>query len=105
MGMKKSDVFELILKGIAVANPAVGRAVAGGAAGIKALIHRDDDPTNDLDETADALTAIALNVVMGTETLTGKDYANDPILAQLAENIKGDLKLAQLVVARKPGPS
>ena len=80
--------------------------MAGGAAGIAALIHRDNAPTNDVDEPADALTSIALNVVMGTETLTGKDYVNDPVLAQLALNIKGDLKLAQLIVARKPaGPS
>lgn len=96
--MKRSDVFKLILQGLTTFNPAAGAAVSGVAAGVEKMIHRDDDPTNDLDETADALTQIAMNVVLGTESLTGKDYVNDPVLAQLALNIKGNIKLALLVV-------
>lgn len=98
--MKKKDVFNLILAGLTVANPALGASVSGVAAGVEKLTHRDDDPTNDLDETADALTDIVVNVVTGAEKLTNKDYVNDPVLAQLAQNIKGDVKLALMLKAR-----
>ena len=100
--MKKSDVFKAILTGLSLVNPAAGAAVSGVASGVGKLIHRDDDPSNDLDETADALTGIIMNVVLGAESLTAQDYVNEPVLAQLAANIRGDIRLAQLVVNRKP---
>lgn len=99
--MKKADVFRLVFKGIETAitalNPPVGFAVQGIESGVEKLIHRDADPTNDLDETAEALTQIVMNVVVGAEALTQKDYLHDPILKQLASNITGDIKLALLL--------
>jgi hypothetical protein len=94
----KSEVFRMILIGLSAFNPALGSAAIAGAAGVEKLIKRDDDPTNDLDETADAVTEIAMAVVTGAEGLGKRDYVNDPILKQLAENIKGDIKIALLVV-------
>jgi hypothetical protein len=95
--MNKSDVFKAILEGATALIPG-GPAVKEG---IEALTHRNSDPTDDVDEIADAITKIAMGSVAAAEGLTDHDIVNDPVLAQLAANIKGDLKLAQLVIVRK----
>ncbi|MEQ1910238.1 MAG: hypothetical protein ABMA15_15535 [Vicinamibacterales bacterium] len=96
--MKKSDVFKLIA-GIGVSFFPGGDRVA---AGIQALKNRNDDPTDDVDEVADAVTEIVMGVILSAEGLSGADLVNDPVLAQLAANIKGDIRLAQqLLIARK----
>lgn len=99
--MKKPDVITMILVAIAAQYPDLALNVTGVAGGIDHLIHKDDDPSNDLDETADAITEIVLSVVGGIEHATGHDYVNDPVLAQVAANLKGDIKMLQLVRVKK----
>ena len=102
--MKKSDILNLVLGVVTAINPAAGAAASVGAASVAKLIKRDDYPSNDLDEVSDALTEIVMATVMGLESVTKKDYVNDPLLAQLAANIKGDIKLVMLVVNKAPAP-
>lgn len=89
--MKKLDILKLILAGVSVAVPAVGAV----AAGVEGLIKRDDDPTNDVDETANALGDIVVNSVLAIEQVTGKDLANDAYLRLLAEDIRIDIRRYQ----------
>ena len=97
--MKKRDILKAILAGAKLLPGPAGLVVAG----VDSLIHRDSDPTNDLEETAAALTDIAVNGILAAEGLTGKDIANDPILKQLADNVEGDLLLyVRLVRQLKP---
>lgn len=97
--MKKADVFKLILNGAAEFIPG-GPVVRHG---IEAILEakRDTDDADDVDEIASAVAKIAIGAVQGAEALTEKDFVNDPVLAQLAANIRGDLKLAQLLRVRK----
>lgn len=97
--MKKSDVFKAILAGASAFIPG-GNAVK---AGIEALVHRNDDPDDDVEEVADAITQIAVGSVQAAEGLSGKDFIDDPVFAQLVENLKGDVRLLQLVVTKRAG--
>lgn len=92
--MKKSEVIRALIAG-------ASGFIPGGAAvkaGIEALIQRNDDPDDDIDEIADAISQIALGAVMGGEFISGKDKINDAVLAELAAGIKAQIKLATLVV-------
>ena len=100
--MKKADIFRLILGGAAAFVPGGDKVKQGIEAIIEARQDKDDD--DDFDEIAEAVALIAIGSVQGAEALSAKDLLNDPVLAQLAENIKGDLKLAQLLKVR-PAPS
>ena len=96
--MKKSDLLKVIGAFIPL--------VPGGAqvqAGITALVHRDDDPTNDVEEVSAALTQIILGSVEGAESLSGKDIVNDPVLAQIAVNIQADIALFQHLLVERHG--
>lgn len=102
MGMSKKDLFKAILSGAAAFIP----GGAGVQKGIEKLIEakKDTDDADDVDEIADAISEIAIGSLAAVEGLTERDIVNDPVLAQLAENIKGDLKLARLVLVRKAAP-
>lgn len=95
--MKKSDVFKALLQGAAAFIP-------GGVnvqTGIEALIHRNSDPDDDVDEVASAIAQIAVGSVQAAEGLSEKDFVNDPIFLQIVENIKGEIKLLQHVVVKR----
>ena len=100
--MKKADIFRAILSGAAAFVP----GGPGVQRGIEAVIEarKDTDDDDDFDEIADAVALIAISSVHGAESFTDKDLVNDPVLAQLIANVKGDLKLAQLVLVRKASP-
>ena len=103
--MKKSDVFKLILAGVAVAVPGASPAIAGVTAGVEKLIHRDDDPTNDLEETAAAIAEIVEQVLAAAEGLTHKDFVNDAALKLLTSKVRVDLTFYVTAVhALKPTP-
>ena len=102
--MKKSDVLKLILTGATTFIPG-GAAVKGGIDAIlEAKRDTDDDDDDDVDEIAGAVARIAIGAVQGVEALSEKDLINDPVLAQLVANIRGDLLLARLLVVRRPAP-
>lgn len=69
------------------------------------LTHRDDDPTNDVEETATELTAVVINGIALAHGLNAPEFVNLPALEQLAANIKGDIGLyIKLVKQLKPAP-
>lgn len=94
--MKKSEVFKLIA-GIGVSFIPGGEKVK---AGIDALTHRNDDPTDDVDEVADAVLEIAVGALLAAEGLSEKDLVQDEVFAQLGQNIKGDIVLYQHLIKR-----
>lgn len=94
---KKGDVFKAILAG-AVAFIPGGQAVRDD---IERLLHKNDNPDDDVDEVADAIADLAVDALIATEGLTGKNIVNDPVVRQVAEGIKNDIRLLQLVLVRK----
>lgn len=99
--MTKKELLKVIL-GTAVAFVPGGPAVKGG---IEALINRNTDPDDDVDEVAEAVADIVAGTMLAVEGLSEKDFVDDPVLAQLLDNIKGDIRLyAQLVQRLKPIP-
>ena len=99
--MKRSDVFKLALA-------AAGAFVPGAApviSGVEHLIHRDDDPSNDLQETATALGDLVERIVAAAEGLTKKDFIDDAALQLLTDHVTADLIFyVQAVHALKPKP-
>lgn len=97
--MNKKAILKTILGVAEAIDPRIGLVERG----LTRLIHRDNDPTNDVDETASALTDIVLNAVAEIEDLTGNDVVDNEALAQVAENIKRDIVLyVTLFKAMKP---
>ncbi len=93
--MKKNDLAKMI-GGMALS--AAKSGLLPGApivAGVEALLHRNDDPDDDLDETVAALVKIAVGSLQAGEELSGKDIVNDPVLLAIAENITRDVSLFQ----------
>ena len=99
--MKKSEVFKLIA-GIGIAFVPGGEKVK---AGIEALRNRNDDPTDDADEVADAVLDIAVGAMLAVEGLSEKDLVDDAVFAQLGQNIKGDIVLYQQLIKRLHAPT
>lgn len=101
--MKKSDLFKAIAQ---IATTVVLPQVKGAGLvvkGVEALVHRNDDPDDDLDEVSSAIVNILLGGTAATEALTGQDIVNDPVLAQIAANIKGDIALFQHLLVERHG--
>ena len=96
--MKKSDVFKnLALIGLGF--------VPGGAASmeaIKNITHKDDDPTNDVEEVANHIADAVIAVVASAEGLTGNDYVNEPAVLALKANIVSSIRLIPHVINRAP---
>jgi hypothetical protein len=92
--MKKSEVLKALIAGAAGFIPG-GEAVK---LGIEQLVHRNDDPDDDIDEIADAVALIVMGAIAGAEFVAGKDAVNDAVVAQLAAGIKSQIHLATLVV-------
>jgi len=96
--MTKIDVFKnLALIGLGF--------VPGGAASveaIKALAHKDDDPTNDVEEVADHIADAVIAAVASAEGLTGRDYVNEPAVLALKANIVSSIRLIPHVITRAP---
>ena len=104
--MKKSDIFKAIVVGAAKFLPSRGAGkTPSKIPAIKVSLnagHAASDPNDDDPDTiAEALAAIVIGSVPGAGTVTAQEFIQDPVLAQLIANILGDLKLAQLVLARK----
>lgn len=101
--MKKSDLFKAIANiGTAVVLPQV-KGAGLVVKGVDALVHRNDNPDDDLDEVSSAIVNILLGGTAATEDLTGHDIVNDPVLAQIAANIKGDIALFQHLLVERHG--
>ncbi len=101
--MKKSDLFKAIAQiGLATVVPQV-KGAGLVVKGVDALVHRNDDPDDDLDEVSAAIVNILLGGTQAAEDLTDRDIVNDPILAQLAANIRGDVALFQQLLVDRHG--
>lgn len=101
--MKKSDLFKAIAQ---IGTQLVLPRIPGGAQvqhGVESLVHRNDDPDDDLDEVSAAIVQIVVGGTQAAEGLTGQDIVNDPVLAQLAANIKGDIALFQHLLVERHG--
>lgn len=99
--MKRSDLFKAIAQ---IGATAVLPHVKGAGLvvkGVEALVHRNDDPDDDLDETTAAIVDILLGSTQVAEDLTGSDIINDPVLAHLAANIRGDVLLFQALLVER----
>ncbi len=96
--MKKIDVFKnLALIGLGF--------VPGGAASveaIKALAHKDDDPTNDVEEIADHIADAVIAAAASAEGLTGRDFLNEPAVLALKANIASSIRLIPHVLNHPP---
>lgn len=103
--MKKADLAKMI-GGMALA-AATGGGLGEGAktvvSGVGALLHRNDNPDDDLDETVAALVKIGVGSLQTTEDLSGKDIVNDPVLLAIAENISRDVALFQRLLVDRHG--
>lgn len=94
--MNKKQIFEAILTGATAFIP----GGAGVKEGIDHLVHRNTDPTDDVDEVAGAIAQIAVGSMIAAEGLSEKDFVQDAIFLQVVENIKGDIRLLQQLVVR-----
>lgn len=94
----KTDILQAILMAGRVFVPGVG----GIEDAIEHLKHKNADPTDDADETANAVGDLIVNALLATEKLTGKDLVHDEIAAQVITNLKGDIKLLHQVLVHKP---
>lgn len=105
--MAKKDILKAIL--MTAANVAAS-SVPGGTAvqgGIEAIVEtlRDGDPSDNVNDMADAFAEIAVGSVAVAENVKAKDLLNDPIFAQMVDNLRGQVKLmAQLAPRLKPIP-
>jgi len=96
--MKKIDVFKnLALIGLGFV-PNGDKAVAA----IKALAHKDDDPTNDVEEVADNIADAVIAAAASAEGLTGRDFLNEPAVLALKANIASSIRLIPHVINRAP---
>lgn len=103
--MKKADLMKMI--GNMALSAATGGALGAGpqlaAAGVGALLHRNDDPDDDLEETVAALVQIAAGGTQTAEQITGKDIVNDPVLVEIAGNISRDVNLFRHLLVERHG--
>lgn len=98
--MDKMDVVKSIAL-IAAGFVPGGQGIANA---VNALTHRDNDPTNDYDEVGGAIVEIAVSSLAAAEGLTGKDLLDDPLFAQVANGIKGDVKLLIMMIKARNVP-
>lgn len=103
--MNKGDLFKMIAgMGITAATGgALGPGAKAVASGVGLLLHRNADPTDDLDETVAALVQIGVGSLKAGEELSGKDIVNDPVLLQIAESISRDVQLFQHLLVERHG--
>ena len=103
--MRPNDLLKLI--GTMAVSAAQGGALGAGpkvvAGGIGALLRRNDDPSDDLEETVAALTQIAAGGVQTGEQLTGKDIVHDEVLMEIAANISRDVNLFRRLLVERHG--
>ena len=85
--MKKLDILKKILQGAQLVPGPVGMV----ASGVDRLIQRDNDPTNDLEETVDAVCDVAEAAVKLGEDIKGKDFVDDAAFAALNERLRVDV--------------
>jgi hypothetical protein len=103
--MNKKDILKMIGKAALATGTLVDPRIGLAAKGIEALIKRDDDPSNDIDETATALTDIILNAIAVSEDVT-HDVLDNEILQQIAANTKAqilfNIQMVKLLKVRPP---
>lgn len=87
--MNKKDILKTVLAIAGSVDPRIALAEKG----FEHLIHRDDDPTNDVQETADALGEIVVQSISIAEDVIGKDVIDNAVLADLKSAL-----VAQIVV-------
>ena len=101
--MKKLDLLKDIAQiGATVVLPQI-KGAGAVVKGVDALLHRNDNPDDDLDEVSSAIVSILLGGTAAVEDLTDQDIVNDPVLAQIAANIKGDIALFQHLLVERHG--
>lgn len=97
--MKKADILKLILGGAKLVPGPVGAI----ATGVDHVIHRDDDPSNDVRETAEGIAEIVVGVVATAEGIAKKDFADNAALEVLTRKVTADLAFyVQAVHSLKP---
>lgn len=73
--------------------------------GIKAVLKRDTDPTNDMEEIGDGVRDIIVGTFLATEGLTEKDIVNDPVLVLMLEDVQATVaRMAARAKQLKPIP-
>lgn len=99
--MKKIDVFKnLAMIGLGFV-PNGDKALSA----IKAIAHKDDDPTNDVEEVADHIADAVIEASLAAEGLTGKDYVNQAAILALKANIASSIRLIPHVINRPALPA
>lgn len=103
--MKGKDLAKLIgsMAVSAASNGMLGPGPKTVAAGVGALLHRNDNPNDDVEETVDALVQIAVGGIETGETVSGKDIVNDAILMEIATNISRDVNLFRRLLVERHG--
>lgn len=103
--MKGNDLIKLIgaMALTAAKSGAAGPGPMAVSAGIGALLHRNEDPTDDLEETVAALAQIAAGGVQTGEQLSGKDIVHDEVLMEIAVNITRDVNLFRRLLVERHG--
>ena len=99
--MTKKDLLKAILLGAAAFVPGGNQITAG----VEAVINRNEDPDDDVEELADAISAILVGSILAAEGLKEKDIVHEETLAQIVENIKGDIRLYTMLVKRLKPPT
>ena len=103
--MTGNDLLKMI--GSMAVAAAKGGALGAGpqvvAGGVGALLRRNDDPSDDLEETVAALTQIAAGSVQTGEQVSGKDIVNDEVLMEIAANISRDVNLFRRLLVERHG--
>lgn len=65
------------------------------------LVHKDDDPTNDLDEIADKLADAIIKTAAAAENMEGRDILNEPAVLAIKAQIVATIKLVPHVLVRR----
>jgi hypothetical protein len=97
--MNKQEILDRLISGVGIIDPRIGTIIRD----IESVVHRDADPTNDVEEISSAVTELAVTAIAVTQDYSGHEVVNNPALVQLAANIKGDIALyIHLVKQLKP---
>lgn len=103
--MKGNDLIKLIgsMALTAAKSGGMGPGPMAVSAGVDALLHRNDNPNDDLEETVAALAQIAAGGVETGEQLTGKDIVNDEVLMEVAVTISRNVNLFRRLLVERHG--
>lgn len=79
--------------------------IPGGRPAVDAitdLAHKDDDPTNDIDEIADKIADAVIKTAAAAENIQGRDLLNEPAVIAIKQQLVATIKLVPHVLVRTP---